>query len=113
MNLIIALNKYNDTPGRTRALNVLLTVLPHLSDSEAIFRVLVGLGTLLAATPDPDDRKKLINALQEFENSLNILTTLSESATDLSASKKVANCCKQIIDLITKCAFASDTMHCS
>lgn len=113
LNLIIALNKHNDMPGRTRALNVLFTILPHLSESEAIFRALVGLGTLLAATPNPDDRNELIGALQQFENALSILTTLSESATDLSASKKVANCCKQIIDLITECAFANDTMHCS
>ncbi|XP_014481600.1 PREDICTED: phospholipase A-2-activating protein [Dinoponera quadriceps] len=102
LNLIIALNKYNDTPGRTRALNVLVTtVLPRLSESEAIFRALVGLGTLLAATPDPDDRNELISAMRRFENALSILRTLSESATDLSASKKVANCSKQIIDLIT------------
>lgn len=101
LNLIIALNKCNDTPGRTRALNALSTVLPRLSESEAIFRALVGLGTLLAATPDPDDRNELISALRQFENALSILRTLSESAGDLSASRKVANCSKQIIDLIT------------
>ncbi|XP_012224540.1 phospholipase A-2-activating protein [Linepithema humile] len=100
LNLIVALNKYDDTPGRTRALNTLFTVLPRLNEPEAIFRALVGLGTLLAATPDPSDRNELINAVRESETALNVLRTLSESTTDLSMSNKVVNCSKQIIDLI-------------
>ncbi|XP_011697767.1 PREDICTED: phospholipase A-2-activating protein [Wasmannia auropunctata] len=100
LNLIVALSKYNDTPGRTRALNVLVTVLPRLNESEAMFRALVGLGTLLAATLDPSDRNELISAVRQSETALNVLTTLSESTTDLSTSNKVVNCSKQIIDLI-------------
>lgn len=98
--MIVALNKYNDTPGRTRALNTLFILLPRLNEPEAIFRALVGLGTLLAATPDPSDRNELINAVRESETALNVLRTLSESTTDLSMSSKVVNCSKQIIDLI-------------
>jgi len=100
LNLIVALSKYNDAPGRTRALNVLFTVLPHLKEPEAMFRALVGLGTLLAATPDPSDRDELISAVRQSETALNVLTTLSESTTDLSTSNKLVNCSKQIIDLI-------------
>ncbi|KYM96719.1 PREDICTED: phospholipase A-2-activating protein [Cyphomyrmex costatus] len=100
LNLIVALNKYNDAPGRTRALNVLFTVLPRLNEPEAIFRALVGLGTLLAATPDPSNRNELISAVRQCETALNVLRTLSESSTDLSTSNKVVNCSKQIIDLI-------------
>lgn len=100
LNLIVALNKYNDTPGRTRALNVLFTVLPRLNEPEAMFRALVGLGTLLAATSDPSDRNELINAVRQSETALNILRTLSESTIDRSTSSKVVNCSKQIIDLI-------------
>lgn len=100
LNLIVALNKYNDVSGRTRALNVLFTTLPNLNEAEAIFRALVGLGTLLAATPDPDDRNELISAVRQSETALNILRTLSESTTDLNTSNKVVNCSRQIIDLI-------------
>lgn len=100
LNLIVALNKYNDTPGRTIALNTLFIILPRLSEPEAIFRALVGLGTLLAATPDPSDRNELINTVRESETALNILRTLSESTNDLSTSSKVVSCSKQIIDLI-------------
>ncbi|XP_011640345.1 phospholipase A-2-activating protein [Pogonomyrmex barbatus] len=100
LNLIVALNNCNDTPGKTRALNVLFTVLPRLNESEAMFRALVGLGTLLTATSDPSDRNELINAVRQSETTLNVLRTLSESTSDLSISNKVVNCSKQIIDLI-------------
>ncbi|XP_011866365.1 PREDICTED: phospholipase A-2-activating protein [Vollenhovia emeryi] len=100
LNLIVALNKYNDGPGRTRALNVLFTILPNLKEPEAIFRALVGLGTLLAATPDPNDRNELISAVRQSETALNVLRTLSESTTERNTSNKVVNCSKQIIDLI-------------
>ncbi|XP_071580693.1 phospholipase A-2-activating protein [Temnothorax nylanderi] len=98
LNLIVALSKYNDAPGRTRALNVLFTILPNLHEPEAIFRALVGLGTLLAATLDPNDRNELINAVRQSETALSVLRTLSES--DLNTSNKLVNCSKQIIDLI-------------
>ncbi|XP_070162240.1 phospholipase A-2-activating protein isoform X2 [Polyergus mexicanus] len=100
LNLIVALNKYNDMPARTRALNVLFAVLSRLNEPEAIFRALVGLGTLLAATPDPSDRNELISAVRQSETALNVLRTLSESGTDISTTNKLVNCSKQIIDLI-------------
>ncbi|RLU24087.1 hypothetical protein DMN91_004296 [Ooceraea biroi] len=100
LNLIVALNKCNDMPGKTRTLNVLFTVLPRLSEPEAMFRALVGLGTLLAATPGPDDRNELISAVRQSETALNVLRTLSDSATDLDTSNKVVNCSKQIMNLI-------------
>ncbi|KAL0132928.1 hypothetical protein PUN28_000573 [Cardiocondyla obscurior] len=100
LNLIVALNKFNDTPGRTKVLNVLFTILPNLNESEAIFRALVGLGTLLAATSDPEDRNELISAVRQSESTLNVLRTISENTSDHSTSNKVINCSKQIIDLI-------------
>ncbi|XP_020296420.1 phospholipase A-2-activating protein-like [Pseudomyrmex gracilis] len=100
LNLIVALNKYNDMPGRTRALNVLFTILLRLNEPEAIFRALVGLGTLLAATSDPNERNELINTVRQSESTLNVLATFSENSTDVSTTNKVANCSKQIIDLV-------------
>lgn len=85
-------------PASTRALNVLFAILPRLNEPEAIFRALVGLGTLLAATSDPSDRNELISAVRQSETALNVLRTLSESG--LSATNKLVNCSKQIIDLI-------------
>ena len=96
----MALNKYNDTPGRTRALNVIFSLIPRLQEPEAIFRILVGLGTLLAATQDSEDRNELIAAVRQSETALTMLRTLSEDTSDLSSQNKLANCSKKIIDLI-------------
>lgn len=87
-------------PGRTRALNVLFTILLRLNEPEAIFRALVGLGTLLAATSDPNERNELINTVRQSESTLNVLATFSENSADVSTTNKVANCSKQIIDLV-------------
>ncbi|XP_046617824.1 phospholipase A-2-activating protein isoform X1 [Neodiprion virginianus] len=100
LNLIVALNKLDDTPGRTRVLNVMFAVLPLLTEPEAIFRGLVGLGTILAATPDPEDRDKLITAVRQCESALAVIKTMSECSTNSPAQNKLSNCSKQIIDLI-------------
>ncbi|XP_043269766.1 phospholipase A-2-activating protein [Venturia canescens] len=100
LNLIIAVNKRNDSAARTRTLYVLIDVLPRLSEPEAVFRALVGLGTLLVTAQDTNDRKKLIRSVRESEEALALLRMSSESAPDINAQNKVANCSKQIIDLI-------------
>ena len=100
LNLIVALNKHNDTPGRTRALNVIFSLIPLLQEPEAIFRILVGLGTLLADTQDPEDRNELIKSVRQSESALTMLRTMSEGAVNLSSQNKLTSCSKQIIDLI-------------
>lgn len=101
LNLTVALNKLDDTPGRTSVLNVMFSVLPLLNEPEAVFRALVGLGSLLAATPDPDDRNELITAVRESQSALAVLKTMTESSTNLPAQNKLVNCSKQIIDLLS------------
>lgn len=101
LNLIVALNKCNDTSGKTRILNAMFMILPRFNEPEAVFRALVGLGTLLAATLNPDERNELIEAVRQSENILGVLKTMSENTHDVNMQNKVANCSKQIIDLIT------------
>lgn len=101
LNLIVALNKCNDTSSKIRILNIMFMVLPRINEPEAVFRALVGLGTLLAATLNPDERNELIKAVRQSEKILDLLKTMSENAHDVNIQKKVANCSKQIIDLIT------------
>lgn len=76
-------------------------ILPRFNEPEAVFRALVGLGTLLAATLNPDERNELIKAVRQSEKILDVLKTMSENAHDVNIQNKVANCSKQIIDLIT------------
>ena len=98
--MIIALNRRNVTlVGKTRTLEVLSTILPQFTEPEAVFRMLVALGTLIAATTNPQDKKDLIRLVQQSDTALQILKTKAESTN--SSESKLANCSKQIIDLIT------------
>lgn len=97
LNLTVALNKHNDVYGKAQCLHAMLNILSRLNEPEAVFRTLVGLGTLLCTTTDTTDRNDLIKAVRQSEVTLNILKTMSE--TDVPANK-LASCSKQIIDLI-------------
>ncbi|XP_076758177.1 phospholipase A2 activator protein isoform X1 [Xylocopa sonorina] len=97
LNLTVALNKYNDTLGKTQCLNAMFSVLPRLNESEALFRTLVALGTLVSTTPNLEDRNNLIEAIRQSEVALNILHTMSDTTVP---TNKLANCSKQIISLI-------------
>ncbi|KAG6802854.1 phospholipase A-2-activating protein [Apis mellifera caucasica] len=97
LNLTVALNKYNDTLGKIECLNAMFSLLPRLNESEAVFRTLVALGTLLSTTSNSEDRNNLIKAVRQSEVALNILYTISETTIP---TDKLANCSKQIISLI-------------
>ncbi|XP_051162617.1 phospholipase A-2-activating protein [Leptopilina boulardi] len=100
LNLTVALNKHNDTSGKTRAMNVILSMIPRLQEPEAIFRILVGLGTLLDGTNDVNNRNELIEAVRQSEVALTMLRTLSEDNGDVNSQNKLASCSKQIINLL-------------
>lgn len=97
LNLTVALNKYNDTLGKTQCLNTMFSVLPRLNEPEAVFRTLVAMGTLLSTTSNSEDQNNLIKAVRQSEVALNILQTMSEIRVP---TNKLANCSKQIISLI-------------
>lgn len=97
LNLTVALNKYNDTLGKTQCLNAIFSVLPRLNEPEAVFRTLVAMGTLLSTTSNSEDQNNLIKAVRQSEAALNILQTMSEIRVP---TNKLANCSKQIISLI-------------
>lgn len=100
LNLIIALNKKNDTSNGTKVLNVIFAALPRFNESEAIFRILVGLGTLLSASYSTENRNQLIDAVRQSETAVSVLRTLSETTTQPNSQNKLADCSKEIIDLI-------------
>ncbi|XP_076300177.1 phospholipase A2 activator protein [Lasioglossum baleicum] len=97
LNLTVALSKHNDKFGKAQCLNTMFHILSRLNEPEAVFRTLVGLGTLLCTTSNSTDRDNLIKAVRQSEVTLNILKTMSE--TDVPTDK-LANCSKQIINLI-------------
>lgn len=101
LNLTVALNKYDDKLKRIKVLSVMLTILPSFKEHEAMFRALVALGTILDGTQQSNVKQQLIKMVRDLDSIMNILRTMSESASTLvDPHKKVANCSKQILDLI-------------
>ncbi|KAF7992497.1 hypothetical protein HCN44_004841 [Aphidius gifuensis] len=101
LNLTVALNKYDDKLQRMKVLSVMITILPSFKEHEATFRALVALGTLLDGTQQSDIKQQLIKMIRDLDSIMNILRTTSESSSTLiDPHKKVANCSKQILDLI-------------
>ncbi|XP_014216558.1 phospholipase A-2-activating protein [Copidosoma floridanum] len=78
LNLAVAMNKTSGKQRKGNVLDLISTILEHFSETEAIFRVLVGLGTLLM---DPDEAVKsnLLSTLHQSEGLLRILKTALES----------------------------------
>ncbi|XP_063992024.1 phospholipase A-2-activating protein [Diachasmimorpha longicaudata] len=99
LNLSVALNKQDDVQKKIRALGVILTILPNLTEIEAIFRTLVALGTLIAGTSG-DDRNQLIHALTSLASAVNRLQTMEKNRSMHDPHGKVAKCCSEILALI-------------
>lgn len=100
LNLTVALNKHDDKIGKVRVMNGILSMISRLQEPEAIFRILVGLGTLIDATVNANDRNELIEAVRQSEVALTMLRTLSEDNGAVNSQNKLASCSKQIINLL-------------
>ncbi|KAK0167221.1 hypothetical protein PV327_004650 [Microctonus hyperodae] len=100
LNLIVGLNKLNDAQVRTRALNVMMNILPSLKESEAVFRLLVALGTLLLTTYDTNERLELISTIKKSTVTINLINGYSNHLSMSDPLGKVSKCSKDIIDLI-------------
>lgn len=81
-------------------MNGILSMISRLQEPEAIFRILVGLGTLIDATVNANDRNELIEAVRQSEVALTMLRTLSEDNGAVNSQNKLASCSKQIINLL-------------
>jgi hypothetical protein len=71
-------------------------ILPRLSDSEALFRGLVALGTLIWDADTMQDKTELIESV----NSSNEVVTLLDKLSAGSSTDKVAHCAAQVSALI-------------
>ena len=92
MNLTVALIRTNYVTSLLQFTSFLSQILPLVNDSEALFRVLVGLGTLLLESPKslslPDQLKKCT------------LTVLILTKATESKENKVAEVSRKILELI-------------
>lgn len=92
--------KLDEAPARTIVLNAMIAILPHLKETEAVFRSLVALGTLLTASRLIDDRNELIQMVKQSQSTVELLKTISGSKSMLDPLGKVSKCSRQILDLI-------------
>ncbi|XP_064294678.1 phospholipase A-2-activating protein isoform X2 [Phalacrocorax carbo] len=89
LNYAVCLHKANNIEGKAQCLSVISTVMEVVQDLEAIFRLLVALGTLIS-----DDT----NAVQ-LAKSLGIDSQIKKYAS-VSEPAKVKECCRFVLDLL-------------
>ncbi|XP_067409268.1 phospholipase A-2-activating protein isoform X2 [Emydura macquarii macquarii] len=89
LNYAVWLHKVNNIEGKAQCLSVISTVMEVVQDLEAIFRLLVGLGTLIS-----DDT----NAVQ-LAKSLGVDSQIKKYAS-ISEPAKVSECCRFVLNLL-------------
>ncbi|NXM65623.1 PLAP protein, partial [Serilophus lunatus] len=89
LNYAVCLHKVNNVEGKAQCLSVISTVMEVVQDLEAIFRLLVALGTLIS-----DDT----NAVQ-LAKSLGVDSQIKKYAS-VSEPAKVKECCRFVLNLL-------------
>ncbi|XP_025934491.1 phospholipase A-2-activating protein isoform X2 [Apteryx rowi] len=89
LNYAVCLHKVNNIEGKAQCLSVISTVMEVVQDLEAIFRLLVALGTLIS-----DDT----NAVQ-LAKSLGVDSQIKKYAS-VSEPTKVSECCRFVLNLL-------------
>uniref|UniRef100_A0A8D0FIJ4 Phospholipase A2 activating protein n=1 Tax=Strix occidentalis caurina TaxID=311401 RepID=A0A8D0FIJ4_STROC len=89
LNYAVCLHKVNNIEGKAQCLSIISTVIEVVKDLEAIFRLLVALGTLIS-----DDT----NAVQ-LAKSLGVDSHIKKYAS-VSEPAKVKECCRFVLNLL-------------
>lgn len=89
LNYAVCLLKVNNIEGKAQCLSVISTIMEVVQDLEAIFRLLVALGTLIS-----DDT----NAVQ-LAKSLGVDSQIKKYAS-VSEPAKVKECCRFVLNLL-------------
>lgn len=89
LNYAVCLHKVNNIEGKAQCLSVINTVMEVVQDLEAVFRLLVALGTLIS-----DDT----NAVQ-LAKSLGVDSQIKKYAS-VSEPAKVKECCRFVLNLL-------------
>ncbi|XP_054665291.1 phospholipase A-2-activating protein isoform X2 [Grus americana] len=89
LNYAVCLHKVNNIEGKAQCLSVISTVMEVVQDLEAIFRLLVALGTLIS-----DDTTAV-----QLAKSLGIDSQIKKYAS-VSEPAKVKECCRFVVNLL-------------
>jgi hypothetical protein len=96
LNLAVAFNRSQDALSRARTVEASSMILPRLSDSEAMFRGLVALGTLIWDADTLQDKTELIESVNMSKE----LTVLLDRLSRGSSMDKVTQCAAQVSALM-------------
>lgn len=99
LNLVLATNKKNVYEEKKMVLRSICELIPLFTEPEALFRILVGLGTMLSVS-SANERSEMVNIMLEFENILNLFQTQSQNSSQSDTSDKVNNVKQEIYKLI-------------
>lgn len=98
LNHVVALNRHQDEDGKARVLSTLISIMPLFNDSEAIFRTLVALGTVLS---DAQNCSVLATMIHSSEPALNFIKNITTKFTlEANAKNKIENCSKELMKLL-------------
>lgn len=89
LNYAVCLHKINNIEGKAQCLSVISTVMEVVQDFEAIFRLLVALGTLISGDS---------NAVQ-LAKSLGVDSQIKKYSS-VSEPAKVNECCRLVLNLL-------------
>lgn len=99
LNLVLATNKKNSFEEKKVILQSICELIPRFNEPEALFRVLVGLGTLLSVST-ANERSEMVNNMLGYENILNLFQSQSQNSSQSDSSDKVNNVKQEIYELI-------------
>lgn len=89
LNYAVCLHKINNIEGKAQCLSVISTVMEIVQDLEAIFRLLVALGTLISGDSDAVQLAKSLGVDSQIKK----YSSVSEPA-------KVNECCRLVLNLL-------------
>ena len=93
------MNKVDDK-DKPIVLVVIIQILNYLKEKEAIFRILVALGSIILGTTNESEKKTLMHMAKDSKTLLQGLRFLLKDVENSTNSNKLLSITKQIIDLL-------------
>lgn len=100
LNLTVALNKSNDVLGKVQTLSIIFKLLEILKETEAIFRTLVALGTLIVGASNANEKNGFTSSVKQSRTVLKALRALLTGVDSSNVPTKLLSVTRQILDLI-------------
>lgn len=102
LNLAVALNKRNASTDKVHTLIVTFKLLEIVKETEAVFRILVGLGTLIVGAINHREREMIVATVKSSRSVLKALKMLLDGVDSSDVPNKLLSVTRQILELIKR-----------